>query len=214
MARAIWIARHANREDFVDPNWSESAARPHDPGLSPDGVEQARRLGQRLAATGLSHIFASPFLRGVQTANHVASYVEQPVFLEPGLGEWLNADWFSANPEIKPAETLAQEFEYVDLRHTPCLHPDFPEEREEAFKRIGRAAQCLTERYAEADELLLVGHGVTVIGVLRGFVDDVEEAGCPLCSLTRLVRDGDTWSVVFRNDTTHLDRTAAADRFN
>ena len=46
--KAIWIARHGNRADIVDPTWRLRAARPHDPPLSPDDVEQARKLGRRL----------------------------------------------------------------------------------------------------------------------------------------------------------------------
>lgn len=215
MPDTIWIARHANRQDFADPDWAATAERPHDPGLSPDGVEQARKLARRMAEAPIGHIFASPFLRAVQTAHHVADLREQPVYLEPGLGEWLNADWFASAPEIKPAEQLARTYEHVDLSHTPCGEPTFPEAKDEMFARIGRAARCLVDRHTSADGgLLIVGHGATVTGVLLGLVEGAEETGCPLCSVTKLVHDDDRWSIAVRNDTTHLDRPEAADRFN
>jgi broad specificity phosphatase PhoE len=41
----------------------------------------------------IAHIFASPFLRTVQTANAVAEMLNLPIKLETGLSEWLNPVW-------------------------------------------------------------------------------------------------------------------------
>lgn len=213
MPDVLWVTRHANRQDFVDPNWHETADRPHDPGLSPDGVEQAERLAQRLAQTAIDRIVASPFLRTVQTAHAVANTLDQPVRLEPGIGEWHNADWFSAAPTLLGPDALTERFSRVNLTHDPCLTPAFPESRDAMLARVQSAARCLIRRYDGTDELLLVGHGATVYGVLQGLVgDDVPDAGCPLASITKLVRRDDTWTIALRNDTAHLDETAAADR--
>ena len=215
MPHTLWIARHANRQDFADPEWHETADRPHDPGLSSDGVAQAQKLAQRLAQTDARQIVASPFLRTVQTAHAVAEAIDASLWLEPGLGEWLNPDWFADSPAIRPPETLADRFERVDLSHAPCLTPSFPETRDAMFNRIGKAARCLVRRYDDADDLLLVGHGATVQGVLLGLAeDDVPDTGCPLASVTKLVRRNDgAWQIALRNDTAHLDTAEAADRF-
>ena len=66
--RTVWLVRHGNRQDFVDRSWRETAARPHDPPLSADGREQARETGRFLAGEPIDHLFASPFLRAVETA--------------------------------------------------------------------------------------------------------------------------------------------------
>lgn len=213
MPHTIWIARHANRQDFVDPDWPKTADQPHNPGLSPDGFEQAQKLAHRLTQTDINRIVASPFLRAVQTAHAVAAALDQPVLLEPGLGEWLNADWFAETPEILDPETMAERFEWVELSHPPCLTPTHPESHSAMFERMGRTARCLIRRYDDADELLLVGHGATVQGVLLGLVGDVEDTGCPLASLTKVVRQNGAWQIGVRNDTSHLDHAAAADRF-
>ncbi|MBV8884961.1 MAG: histidine phosphatase family protein, partial [Chroococcidiopsidaceae cyanobacterium CP_BM_RX_35] len=68
MAQTVWLARHGNRIDFVNPEWFKTAERRYDPHLSDDGVVQAQQLAQRLKGEGIAHIFASPFLRTVQTA--------------------------------------------------------------------------------------------------------------------------------------------------
>jgi broad specificity phosphatase PhoE len=210
MPRRIWLARHGNRQDFADPTWHETADRPHDPGLAPDGETQARRLGRRVSDLAIDRVFASPFLRAVQTASFVAAETGHRVRLEPGLGEWLNADWFDTLPMPLPEERLADRFAPVALDHDPCLQPTFPESKPEAFARLGRAAQCLARRHT-GDSLLLVGHGVTVQGVLMGLVgDDVSDEGCPLASLTEIVRRNGDWRIVRRNDTRHLDGDDAA----
>lgn len=205
MSSVIWVARHGNRQDFVDPNWFDTAERPYDPGLSPDGIEQVRQLGERLTDISVSRIISSPFLRAVQTAHHAAEALDQSIYLEPGLGEWLNPDWFEAMPDIRDNDTLVQQFDRVDLSHEPCLMPSFPETRDEAFERVGRTAACLAERYAD-DTLLLVGHGITVFGVLAGLVgEDVDDADCPLASLTRIERRNGAWTIAARNDVAHLE---------
>lgn len=209
----FWLARHANRQDFVDPDWMKTADRPHDPGLSPDGIEQARQLGQKVSTLDVDRIVASPFLRTVQTAHHVAEVTGDVVLLEPGLGEWLNPEWFDTPPQTLDFSALADRFEHVRLDHDPCLHPTFPEPKPEAFARIGTAARCLADRYPD-ETLLLVGHGITVQGVLYGLVgDDVPDPGCPLASLTEVAQRNDTWHIRCRNEVDHLtDGPDAANR--
>lgn len=212
----LWIARHGNRQDFVDPHWADTADRPHDPDLAPDGISQADRLGARLAATDISQIVTSPFLRTAHTAHRIARHLDQPVVLEPGIEEWLNPEWFEVAPETLPPEVLADRFPHIDPTYTPCLHPSFPEARQEAFNRCARAAWCLVDRFEEESELLVVGHGASVYGILQGLVRrDLPDAECPLCSLTQLARQGPgAWEIVRRNDTDHLDQAQAGDRLH
>ncbi|MGK7892391.1 MAG: histidine phosphatase family protein, partial [Xenococcus sp. (in: cyanobacteria)] len=37
MKQTVWIARHGNRLDFVNPEWFNTATRRYDPPLSEDG---------------------------------------------------------------------------------------------------------------------------------------------------------------------------------
>lgn len=212
MAHTVWLTRHGNREDFVDPEWVETAARPHDPGLSPDGVGQADRLAERLETEGISHIFASPFLRTVHTAAVVAEVLDLPVYLEPGLGEWMNPDWFSGIPDTLGREELAARYPRIDLRYSPLAHPEFPETEGQALERAGRTARRLADAFSGS--LLLVGHGVSVTGAVQGLVPDARVNECALCSLFRAVRGDDGWRLDLAGDVAHLDRRAAADRFN
>lgn len=207
----LWIARHGNRQDFADPEWASTAERPHDPGLSPDGVQQARQLGQRVAALDVDRLVSSPYLRAVQTAHYVAEALDESVHLEPGLGEWLNAEWFDHPPNTRSATTLASRFDHVARGREPsepCRQPTYPESKHEALARLGATGQCLADRYPD-DTLLLVGHGITVQGVLHGLLDlPVPDPGCPLASLTKVVRQQGSWTLQIRNDTRHLENGA------
>ena len=202
--QTLWLARHANRQDLADPDWASTADRPHDPGLAPDGVRQARELGERVDRMNVDRIVSSPFLRAVETACSVAEVVGMPVYLEPGLGEWLNAEWFESAPQILPSSLLTERFSRIRPDHTPCHTPIFPETKDESLTRIGATVRCLTERYPD-ETLLLVGHGATVEGILHELVGpDVPMAGCDLASLTEVVRTNSRWSIRTRNDTSHL----------
>ena len=154
--QTLWLARHANRQDFADPNWAATADWPDDPGLSPDGVEQARQLGRRVDALDVDRIVASPYLRTVQTAHHVATTTGHGVLLEPGLGEWLNDDWFDDVPNTRAPTALADRFGSVlPSSAPPCREPAYPESRHRALARLGATGTCLADRYA--DETLLLG---------------------------------------------------------
>ncbi len=72
MTQRVWIARHGNRLDFVNPDWFNTAPRRYDPPLSEDGFIQAKELANRLKLESLKHIFVSPFLRAIKTAYPVA----------------------------------------------------------------------------------------------------------------------------------------------
>ena len=209
----IWIARHGNRQDFVDSDWAETADRPHDPGLSPDGVEQARQLARRVTQLNVDRILSSPFLRAVETASPAAEAIGEPVYLEPGLGEWQNDDWFASPAETLSPSTLAGRFASVQTDHEPCRTPSYPESRHASLARIGATGRCLADRFPD-ETLLLVGHGMTVLGVLHGLIgSDVPDPGCPLASLTKVVHRDGHWTIRTRNDTTHLENgSRSADR--
>ena len=207
----LWLTRHGNREDFVDPAWVDTAERPHDPGLSPDGVEQAKRVGERLRGAGIARIFASPFLRTVETAHHIAEAIEAPIFLEPGIGEILYSDWFEGPPEALSFSVLKRRFPRLRDDHEPLVIPHYPETIEEAFRRSVEAAERLSA--ANPEPILIVGHGASVTGIVRGLAPKIETVDCALCSLFKLVRAKE-WHLELCGDVSHLEEALAADRFH
>jgi len=200
-ARTVWLVRHGERED-VDPDWARAAPRPRDPGLSPVGIAQSRRLGQRLAAERVGHLFTSPFLRTVQTADLLARAPDLPIRVEDGLCEWLNPEWFPAMPPWRPAAELAGRFPRIEQCYVSHTKPRYPETHAEALTRAGEAARRLVEAFD--GDLLMVGHGASVVGAVQGLVGEPVHATCPLCGLVKLAQKGHRWVPELTGDIAHL----------
>jgi len=213
MAQTIWITRHGNRYDFVNPDWFIKAKLPYDPPLAEDGILQAQELGQRLKSENITHIFSSPFLRTVQTAHEVAAILDLPVKLEAGLGEWLNPDWMDHSPEIRSRDSLAQQYPRIDLNYTSNVIPQYPESEVMVQQRTAQTAQQLAREFS--GELLFVGHGVSVLGTAQGLLGKSLQIRASFCCLTKLVQNnkGD-WEMEFAGDTSHLSQTETTIRFN
>jgi broad specificity phosphatase PhoE len=212
MPQTVWIARHGNRLDFVNPEWFNTAERPYDPPLSEDGLIQAKQLGQRLVGEGIIHIFASPFLRTVQTANQVADALDLPIKLEFGLCEWLNPAWMKTDPERLPIELLQEQFPRIDPSYTSRLIPKYPETSETVVERTAETARLLTAEFSE--DMLLVGHGASVVGTTHGLVGGTPEVNAALCCLVKLVRQEQGWVMELNGDISHLSQTEEVIRFN
>lgn len=212
MTQIVWIARHGNRLDFVNPEWFNTAEFPYDPPLSEDGFQQAKQLGQRLVREKIVHIFASPFLRTVQTANEVANILNLPIKLESGLSEWLNPAWMSTKPERLPQEVLKERFPCIDMAYTSRIVPHYPETNEGVLQRTAQTIQHLTTEFSE--NMLLVGHGASVVGCTQGLVDSRIKVQASLCCLVKLVHQEQGWIMELNGDTSHLAKTEEVIRFH
>ncbi len=214
MTQTIWIARHGNRIDFVNPAWFNTAERLYDPHLSDDGCVQAQQLANRLVGEGITHIFSSPFLRTVQTANIIAETLDLPLKLHWGLGEWLNSEWMSSLPETLTPQILAQEFPRIDLSY-PIGKPHYPETWQDCLDRTAKTAQNIVAAFPDED-LLFVGHGASVVGTAMGLVPTLAETDiqASLCCLVKLVREDSEWKVELKGDVSHLNTTETVIRFN
>ena len=79
------------------------------------------------------------------------------------------------------------------------------------MSRMGEAAELIASKYEGT--LLFVGHGATVSGVVQALTGNQEDAA-PLCSLTKLVKEGERWRLAFSNDVSHLDEVEEEVRLN
>ncbi|MBH8562957.1 histidine phosphatase family protein [Nostoc sp. CENA67] len=214
MSQIVWMARHANRLDFVNPDWFLTAERRYDPPLSDDGMVQAQQLAKRLAKENIAHIFVSPFLRTVQTAYAVAQVLDLPIKLETGLSEWLNPDWMTEEPERLSIQALAELFPKIDISYTPRIAAKYPETREKMWERSGQTARCLAAEFFPKN-ILLVGHGASVLGGTIGLVGETAkmEVKASLCSLVKVVLHGPEWLLELKGDTSHLSQVEEVIRF-
>ncbi|MBD2245493.1 histidine phosphatase family protein [Nostoc sp. FACHB-888] len=214
MSQIVWIARHANRLDFVNPDWFLTAKRRYDPPLSDDGMVQAQQLAKRLKGENISHIFASPFLRTVQTANAVAEVLNLPIKLETGLSEWLNPAWMTEEPERLSTPALAELFPRIDTSYTSRIAAKYPETHEKVRERSGQTARCLATEFFP-QHILLVAHGASVLGGAMGLVGEIAktEVKASLCSLVKVVREDPEWLLELKGDTSHLTHIEEVIRF-
>ncbi|MCZ7648511.1 MAG: histidine phosphatase family protein [Planctomycetota bacterium] len=213
-ARNVYIARHGNRIDFVDKTWKASAARPRDPHLSPDGVEQARKLGRRLKGAGIRHLFCSPFYRCVETAFHVAEALDLPIRIEHGACEWLKPEWFPEMPDFLPPEVLARTFPRVDTGYRSLIRPEYPE-HDERTQTWPRCAQTIRALLAScAGDLLVIGHGASFNGLAYGLLEGEPELHGGLTALAHLAQREAGWELLLAGCQAHLEDAEGELRFN
>lgn len=213
MSQTVWIARHGNRFDFVEPEWFNTAVRRYDPPLSVDGFVQARELGQRLQQENIGHIFASPFLRTIQTANEVGQILDLPIKLEAGLGEWHNFEWMTEKPQIHPRDILTTKYPLIDWNYQSYLTPKYPETKADVNQRTKKTVQKLVAEFSQ--DILIVGHGASVFGATQGLVSNTPDFKVALCCLTKVMRDeNNAWNLDFYGDTSHLGKTESQVRLN
>ncbi len=210
MSQRIWIVRHGNREDFQNPGWAKTAPRPYDPALSGDGETQAKEVGRSLQGEQIDCVFASPFLRTIQTASHIADALNLAVCLEPGIGEILPT--VQSAPELLPVDERRQRFSRIDESYSPINELPYPETSDEGHKRSALSARSLTDRFPDKN-LVMVTHGAPVVGIVRGLTGLKDRITVPLCCIFTLQRSDSSWNVVQLSETSHLSNQESSKRF-
>lgn len=84
MAALVHLVRHAEVDNPDHVVYSDLPGF----GLSPYGVDQARRVGRYLGARPVVAIWSSPLERSLRTAEEIAARTAVPVKVDPGLTEW------------------------------------------------------------------------------------------------------------------------------
>ena len=192
---AIYLIRHGETEG----NRLRILQRPDIP-LSERGLEQARRLGTRLADAGISRILASDLSRAAMTAEAVQRATGAPLAFDSGLHERNFGDLRGTA--------------YADLSEDP-FGPDFDPPGGESWgvfhERVAEVwARAHQAALAESGHLAVVTHGL----VCRRVVDfhaecaaDTVLGGWGNTSLTIL--EGPPWRVELLACTEHLDGGAS-----
>jgi broad specificity phosphatase PhoE len=109
----------------------------------------------------------------VQTANQVAEVLDLPIKLESGLSEWLNPVWMTTKPEKLSIEALAELFPRIDLSYNSRIVAEYPEVGKK-HSHARETARLLADEFPE--DLLLVGHGASVLGATMGLVGGIAKA--------------------------------------
>jgi len=178
------------------------------PGLSPEGVEQARRLGTWLKGEDVDVLVTSPMRRARETSDVIAGEMGRPVdAVVDDLREW--------DTDLPPAAYVAvEEMGPTNPRAIAIAegrYDDFvPELDREAFRR--RTAACLAELFERwpGNRIAAVCHGGTINAMVGGVLQVpalfwVNPGYTSVCRLRRM--PGERIVVVSVNETAHLFAT-------
>ena len=192
---AIYLIRHGETEG----NRLRILQRPEIP-LSERGLEQARRLGERIARAGIARIVSSDLARAAMTAEAVQRATGAPLAFDAGLHERSFGDLRGTA--------------YADLDQDPFApgyHPPGGESWEGFHERVDQTWQRVLEAAVVATaetggHLAVVTHGLVCRRVVDFHVEASaapEIAGWGNTALTIL--EGPPWKVSLLACTQHLD---------
>jgi probable phosphoglycerate mutase len=179
--------------------------------LSDEGRAQARRLGERLAGTPITAIYASPLSRTVETARLVGAPQKLEPRLEPGLREIAHGHWEG----LKRREVEAQfAEEYAAWEADPFTFA--PRDGETGLAVMARALPVIREivlRHPD-ENVAVVSHKATIRLLLssllgfdaRGYRDRLDQA--PACLNIVDFKDPVRARLMLYNDTSHYAQEA------
>eukprot|EP00276_Gloeochaete_wittrockiana_P009143 CAMPEP_0184646036 /NCGR_PEP_ID=MMETSP0308-20130426/2688_1 /TAXON_ID=38269 /ORGANISM="Gloeochaete witrockiana, Strain SAG 46.84" /LENGTH=350 /DNA_ID=CAMNT_0027075693 /DNA_START=186 /DNA_END=1238 /DNA_ORIENTATION=+ len=201
--RPLYLVRHGERQDSVQPNWTATAPFPNDPPLTAKGIQQAEAVAGRLAGSGISVIYSSPFLRTLQTADVISRRLGIPIKIERGIGEWLSSSIFrSGRPPVLyidslSASDIADTFPTLDLSyHSVSGACHFPEDPSDIFLRCRTTAlllarECTGQNSAPA---MIVTHAPVIQCMIESLTYIPVTKASPYCGITLLFRkDEKVW---------------------
>jgi probable phosphoglycerate mutase len=209
-ATDIVLVRHGASQPYLDGTLFPLVDGHGDPPLSAEGVEQARLVCARLAATRVDAIYVSTLQRTAQTAAPLAERLGLTPQVEPDLREVYLGEW-----EGGIFRKMVAGGHPVSLRMAA-------EERWDVIPGAEPSAE-LTGRVNAAIERIVTAHpGQRVVAVTHGGIIGAILAqatgsrpfaflGAENCSISRLVVAQDRWIVRGFNDTAHLDDPAQVD---
>src|SRR5690606_35847590 len=150
-----------------------------------------------------------PFLRALQTAAPIATTLGVPLRVEPGMGEWLNGEWFDQVPTLFPSAAVDWHCEQLDRDYRSPATIRCPETWADMLPRTAQTIRRLSE---SGQSFVAVGHGASVVGMiaaLRGVEAEYDAPAPPVAGVSRFVRTGQAWRMNLFADTAHLDGGAA-----
>lgn len=198
----IWVVRHGLRIDFTTPEWVRSAVNPYNPPLDPKGLEQASETAERLLSKNIDFIFASPFLRTLQTAEIIAEKTGIKINVEEGFSEWLKESEFKYKPDLNNLNSLNKDFPFINTDYKSIVTQSYPETREDLDTRTEKALLSIIEKYGS--NILIISHGSPIKSIYKSLINKIPDEYQPMCSVTRFEYSSGDWKISIDGDSTHL----------
>ena len=151
MAVLVHLVRHA---EVDNPQHLVQGSMPGF-GLSPHGLDQARRVGRYLGPRPAVAIWSSPLERSLRSAEEIAARSGVPVHVDEDLIEWSISDRWKGHPWGSLSEVFPGELEAY-LEHPDQL--DFVDENlGDLADRVAHVARRLDEEHPHGD-VVIVSH--------------------------------------------------------
>eukprot|EP00467_Chlorarachnion_reptans_P012023 CAMPEP_0114524910 /NCGR_PEP_ID=MMETSP0109-20121206/22117_1 /TAXON_ID=29199 /ORGANISM="Chlorarachnion reptans, Strain CCCM449" /LENGTH=695 /DNA_ID=CAMNT_0001706405 /DNA_START=120 /DNA_END=2207 /DNA_ORIENTATION=+ len=220
---SVFLVRHGERLDHINPEWRVKATNPFDSPLSDNGIQQARETGIRLRSERVHEIIASPFLRTLQTAIQIAKEVGALVCVEPGIAEhvlhehfnnWkrknrgkikgVNVDDFKVS--TMTLNEICKEFPgYIDTKYKSFTKTTFPETEEQLFQRTDKFIQHISKRARrKCRNICIVSHQDPVEYMAHEIDSRAEDKFVSYCCLSKAILKGKRHRLVLQHDDSHL----------
>lgn len=203
-ATEVFLVRHGESAAVV-PGVEIAQVDGHDdPALAPDGLQQAERVGHRLADQQIDAIYVTTLRRTHQTAAPLAELTGLTPIVEPDLREVHLGEWEGGAFRRNVAEGHPVALEMFESQRWDVIPGAEPSEDFGARVRrgIGRIVAAHPDQ-----RVVVVVHGGVIGELVRQAVDGRRGfafVGADNGSITHLVVDGDRWIVRRFNDTAHL----------
>jgi probable phosphoglycerate mutase len=202
----ICIVRHGETTLAAEDRFAGST----DVELSDAGRRQVEALGQRLAGMRIAHVYSSPLLRAVATAQAIAGPHGLGVTELASLREIDHGRW-----EGRTREEVAREFpeEFASWTADPFrVAPEGGEAGVQVMARATTALARIIERHA-GETIVVVSHKATIrlllcswLGIdARGYRDRFDQS--PACLNALDFKDAEHARLLVFNDVSHYARS-------
>eukprot|EP01133_Synstelium_polycarpum_P010729 gene10729-12488_t len=194
-------------EDWSNPDWAKTAARPSDPPLSAAGLEVASQLGESfLNNTDVKHIISSPLERCVMTANEIAKRLGLQIKIDNGIIDNLG-DEPTEPQEPNTVDELAKLYP-IDTTYIPSTTVvPHVESKVQLEERTKVCMDYLIAKYP-GESFVVVSHAATAICCGRAIIGDYSYLfRTGVCSLSKITKSPETsnkWSVEYTGNVSFL----------
>lgn len=192
------------RHGETDHNQSNTHIGQSDVPLNDRGLQQAKLVGQRLAAEKINFIYSSDLQRAAVTAKNIATHHPEAKLVHNPLLRERNAGVLTGQP-IHPDDDIGNTEKYIDFHKRPTGGESIDDVRVRAEAWLTSAKQQHSD-----DTLVVVSHGVllfTLLGVaVEAGAEEVRKQfllGNTSVTILDVPPEGKV-SVIHLNDTTHL----------
>lgn len=200
--RQIWAVRHGLRMDFLDKQWINTAERYYDSPLHADGKIQAEETGCRLGGEKIDYIFASPFLRTLQTANIIAKRLKMKFYAEAGFSEWLKEVDFPGQPLVGKKAVLEEDFTQWDRNYRSLGQAIYPEDHHLLDGRIAKTTERIFNNFP--GNILIISHASPIDALFKYCINEYPGEFQTMCAISCFEHTSNGWNLAIDRDMSHL----------